>query len=326
MSNYTISKFYSFSDFKQKVGSNNHLLITCLIGIHKVNDEDRKLEKVNHPYSWNPKDISVSIYRSDELVRKACLVWTVDCLDSLMTDFINDFYGDNQAEFDGLIRQNKFYDTQRIYTFDDIRKSVSLKFLVISALLKGEKSLNSFREKHDLRVSNDGQKYFPKIELIVAACDFSIQWRNNLVHSSANNDVLSDSERVLKKYKKILESDIYCSLECERLKKDFSEKITPSFKEIAFMIRSLIDFGFCLNAYWIEKVNQGNILTRVLNKLFKDKKFYSCWNRIKGQCTERKKKYLITTLKQHGIHLKDTEARQTSDLDKILEEFVSDNS
>lgn len=322
MNNYKITKFYSFSDFKRKVGSNNHLLITALIGIHKVNKDDRKLEEANHPFSWNPEDITASINRTDEFARKASLVWIVDCFDSLLSDFVCDFYRDNTTELNELIKESGLKDLQRDYSYNEFQRSVYLKFIAISTLLKKETNLDSFRQKNDSRLSSSGQIYFPNIELIVAACDFAIQWRNNLVHFSANNDASNDSKRILKKFRDILGSKEYCSLDAERFKKDFSNNQIPSFKETAFMIRSLIDYGFCINAYWIEKVDREKVLTNTLDELFKDDKFCLFWKKMKARCADRKKKYLITSIKQRGIHLEKIEADQTSDLNKIIEDYA----
>lgn len=78
---------------------------------------------------------------------------------------------------------------------------------------------------------------------MIAAVDLAIQWRNNLVHNGISNPISQNTVRVLKhKYKELLNTNEYGTLEVDKMLEDFKEN-KLSFKELAFLIRSIIDFG-----------------------------------------------------------------------------------
>ncbi|GKU30429.1 hypothetical protein [Clostridium folliculivorans] len=272
-----ITKYMAFSRFKEDVGNNNQMLITACIGLDKIDKDDVGKKQ---PSQWQPLDWKNSVERSRLFVIKAGLTWTIDCLDVLLKDFFSCFFDENDhfIKFDDgkIIRKcnDDKYDkiqnkNEKDLKYTEIYKSVYNKYRVIEDLfLEKESEIIEWRRQSDFRVGKkESEPYFPKLELIFALLDLAIQWRNHLVHGGADNRLKQNTTRILKKYEEILNSNTYGTLEIDLMLKHFRNRSTPSFKEVSVLIRNIIDFGFVVNAYWINCVNKDKYINKCLTEI-----------------------------------------------------------
>lgn len=321
---YIIDKYSAFKDFKKNVGNNNQYLITSIIGIEKLEEADTK-NKYFAP--WEPNDVKVAKDRAEIFVRKAGLTWCIDCLDVLLKDFFRSFYNEadvfiiNQKDYSvSHLGRKKELSDRNTASFETIYRSVYYKFAVICELLRKEKNLASWRKASDYRVGKKGKEpYFPDLELVIHSVDLAIQWRNNLVHNGINNSINRNTAKVLKcQYGDLLNSPEYGTLEVDRMLEDFKEN-TITFKELAVLIRSIIDFGFILNAYWIHAVNKQDYIRNKLLHL-NEKKIVESLGSLSD---DRKKNYIIMYLRTHSISLRKIEAENKSIEEEVIDEFLA---
>lgn len=274
-------KFHCFSRFKRNVGSNNQLLITACIGINKITGQDVKDNCF--PAKWNPKDLTQSVKRSRELVLKSGLVWTIDCFDELLLEFYDSIVNviinqkqENEPDEHKLLVDN-IGMSQRQY--ENIRRSVYLKFQKIREKVLVEKdNIIKWREQElkkntiELKDGDYAKKniYIPEIDLVFGLVELAINWRNNLVHYRATNPLSRDSRNILLKEEniKLLSSEVYGGCDINKMLDGFDKNSSPTFKEVAVMIRSIIDCGYVLNIYWLNKINIYDYTTKLLEKLF----------------------------------------------------------
>ena len=272
MKTFKLNKYKAFTRFKKNIGNNNQFIITALIGLKKISDEDKGKTKPAH---WNPIDAKKAVDQSEIFIKKAGLVWTIDSLDVLLQEFFEEFFDYN----DMFIKEDNIYKlaaqegySSESYRFYKINSSVYRRFSVISNfLLERKNEISEFRKISDYRNKKDNY-YLPDLELVIALVDLAIQWRNNLVHSNASNRLKPNTTRILIQNKSILAqcSNGYGGLDIDETIERFKEGKHPRFKEVASLIRNTIDFGYILNAYWINSVDKSRLLNVELNELFKN--------------------------------------------------------
>lgn len=325
-----ILKYPAFSKFKEDVGNNNQMLIAACIGIDKINGSDvGKTE----PAPWNPLDWEKSVDRSRMFIIKAGLTWTIDCLDVLLKDFFSYFFkGKEKFQID---KEEKSYET--------VYRSIYYKYRVIEeSFLDKESCISEWRKQVDYRIAKKGSvPFFPDLQLIFALLDLAIQWRNHLVHDGIDNALKQNTQRILHKYEAVLNSNTYGTLEVDRMLQRFydtdKDKRTPSFKEVSVLIRNVIDFGFVVNAYWINCVRRGEYVSKCLSeilpsdvdevqqykndKIIENKKveyFY----KIQTLTPDRMKASICMKLSNKGIVLQNTEESYISEEDKIINTYL----
>lgn len=191
------------TDAKKLLGDNNHLLITLLIGVEGVRTgQVTKSDKFN--VTWNPKDLESTARRSRRFARAAALAWAVDALDAYL----------------GALSNSKIYDLSVI--LPEINDQLTQRSVY--------KKLEAIEDALDLA---------PSVELSLS--HLAIQWRNNLIHSTAENE-LDTPHRVLIREK--LKSDekkpnSFGNIDGDRLLKDFNNDGHPTFKAVAAFIQSI---------------------------------------------------------------------------------------
>ena len=279
------------------------------------------------PAPWNPNDVEIAKDRAEIFVRKAGLAWCIDCLDVLLKDFFSTFYDDsdvfkgNNSDYSICYqgKKNEFPEEKYI-SYETVYRSVYYKFSAVCELLKKEDSLCVWRKSADYRVGKkNNPPYFPELELVIAAVDLAIQWRNNLVHNGISNPISQNTVRVLKhKYKELLNTNEYGTLEVDKMLEDFKEN-KLSFKELAFLIRSIIDFGFILNAYWINMVNKVEYINKLLLKLGTKNFIDSIYSLSK----DRRKNYVIMHLRTHSVSISKNKSNRISEEEKAIDTFLS---
>ena len=324
METYVIDKYPAFKNFKNNVGSINQYLITSIIGIRKIDNDDIGIKD---PAPWSPNNVDVAKNRAEIFVREAGLTWAIDCLDSLLKDFFDSFYNEtdvfkvNEKEYSVVCLESgiSVCEDENTKSFENIRRGVYYKFAVISRLLREESDLEGWRRAADYRIGKRGsQPFFPPLELVIAFVDMAIQWRNRLVHNGANNVLNQNTKRVIKhKYRDLLNTNEYGTLEVDKMFKDF-ELNTITFKELAVLIRSIIDFGYILNAYWINAIEKNEYIIKILDKWNKK----AIITKLKPLLPERRKSYVIMSLRSQKISLKKIEADMKSIEENAIEKYI----
>ena len=334
METYKIGKYSAFSTFKKNVGNNNQFLVTALIGINKIDESDKGKKD---PAPWSPCNIDSAKARSRDFVKKAGLTWTIDCLDELLKNFFKSFFSEKDTFYkldetfvvciektnnipSELKEKNKL-------SYEQVNRSVYWKFTVVSDFIKNKKDdLLNWRKAASYRIGKNGEEpFFPELELVFALIDLAIQWRNNLVHNGIDNPISMNTLRVLKKYKELLASNQYGTLDISIMLDSFKKHKVMSFKELSVMIRNAIDFGFILNAYWINEVNKSLILNRALSELLplggEDNNEY--FLKLHSLSPERQKGNIIMTLGQKGVFLEKVDGKEKSEEEIIIDHYLS---
>ena len=67
--------------FKKSLGQANHFLITALVGLDYIRNNNVKCPE-DFSTSWNPKNKSFSVDRSRQYILNSSMAWAVDCLDA----------------------------------------------------------------------------------------------------------------------------------------------------------------------------------------------------------------------------------------------------
>ena len=96
-----------------------------------------------------------------------------------------------------------------------------------------------------------------------------------------------------------------------------------SFKELSVMIRNIIDFGFILNAYWVNEANKSLILQRALSDILTLDEHNEFLSKIYSLSPDRRKGKIIMTLAQNGIVLEKVNDKEKSEEEIIIDNYLS---
>lgn len=351
-----LNKYNAFKKFKKSIGHVNQYLITALIGIEKLDTSDIKNQANSHCFAtWNPQNIENTKRETKSYILKSTLSWGVSCLDELLLDFFSCFFdkedkygkiGDykvvcrrktfDENEFDTKMKDCVEVDDKKskkdngYISYETIARSVYYKFTLVSSLLKCEIDLDNLRQSSENRNSKGDNRYLPDINLIFAILDLTIQWRNNLIHND-DNILNQRTQQVISHYQKILESNEYGCLDSKKMIERFKENKVPTFKEIAVMIRNLIDFGFVLNAYWVKYADKDKIINEKLKMLIpmsRDEKNYEgkskkLYDKLHNVEKSKRKKIVVNAAIQEGLYLEKIDSDKQSNEDIVIEKILS---
>ncbi|PKM60669.1 MAG: hypothetical protein CVU99_06995 [Firmicutes bacterium HGW-Firmicutes-4] len=226
--------------------------------------------------SWNPKDKVASTNRSREFSIKSALSWTVDNLD---------MYFRMSYEEPKLINNISLQKD-----IDKNNQSVYHSFL-------------SFGKAYEFDQINS------------SIVDLMICWRNRLVHYKAENKPLAEVINLLKRDRnKIMERhngmDILLTLE------RFEKKQTPTFKEIASMIKAMIEYVYQLDKQLIEDIDLLAYSDIIIIKYIRenvDKRLQNIYKKPE----KSREKVIWNILSEYGLK---------EDMDINLKNFVLDLS
>ena len=73
--------------FKDSMGQANHFLITALIGLEYINNNEVSCPE-SFSTSWNPKNKKSSVERTRLYILKSSLSWAIDCLDTYLLIYL----------------------------------------------------------------------------------------------------------------------------------------------------------------------------------------------------------------------------------------------
>lgn len=209
--------------------------------------------------AWNPHDVENSAGRSRVFAIKSSLAWAVDCLDMY---------------FLLCNKKPKLLNDELSRTFDGTGHSVYNKYKAIISCYEMD-------------------------EIEKACIDLLICWRNRTTHYFAENNISEETRKVL--LNKICYDDNAkkCHLDEVQMLSSFDKGETPSFKEVAFLIRKTILFVTHLDEKLLNSIDTLDILDSMLCKELKDneKQFDSIFSKK----DDRRKKKMIEYIKNLGF-------------------------
>ncbi len=250
--------------FKQRIGQANHLLITTLIGLDGVKSKEFTLPE-EFRTSWNPKDIVRSAERSIRFVLDASLGWVVDNLDSYFIE---------------ANRKPSIIENEELRSgYDGAGRSVNSRFELF------------YREARE--VCNEIDKYAALVAL-------AIQWRNNIVHFGANNELNKEYKLILKENQAFYMNE-FRHLDVAEMLKSFELKDYPSFKEVTSMINAIHKFVELLDAFLLDSLNIERFKEEILEKHCSSHKLAR--RKINSLSEKRKEMYLMTMFRQYGFEV-----------------------
>ena len=152
--------------------------------------------------TWDPKSLEDSVARSRRFARNAALSWAIDALDAYL----------------GYLPKKPF-----AFTDDDLSKAFNSRsvYTRFNAVVK----FCNYRT-----------------DLPLSLIHLGIQWRNNLVHYHAENEL----DAIYKTFiSKIIAADIkerFRGLDPKKILENFEKNASPTLKEVAGIIQSILWF------------------------------------------------------------------------------------
>lgn len=185
--------------FKNSMGHTNHFLITALIGLDYIDNNENVECPLSFSTSWNPRDKKASIYRTRQYILNSSLAWAVDCLDSY---------------FSVCNQDPKLIDNiDLIKDLDKAGRSVNEKLISFS------RHITPIGE-----MANDFDIYKSIVGL-------AIQWRNNTIHSGGDNKLEQEHKDILLASTNRI-NELFCNLDIKQTLISFEEHKSPTFKEV----------------------------------------------------------------------------------------------
>lgn len=230
---FDISTSKARKTFKRLLGQANHYLITVLVGLDYIKENNVTLSE-EFKTSWNPKSRESSSIRSREFTIGATLSWTIDSLDAYLG------YCHRKPSL--------YQDKDLLEKAGAAGQSADKKFMVLSNHIKID-SIHDFN------------KYY-------ALTNLAFKWRNRLVHIFAENQITQDIRDILTN-----NEDFYLNnfqgLEIKRLLKQFDNYNTPSFKEITSIVRGVHKFVELADGYLLSTIDKELHFVECLDFHFK---------------------------------------------------------
>lgn len=253
--------------FKMRIGQVNHFLITLLVGLDGVKKGSCVLPE-EFRTSWNPRDVIRSADRSTRFALDATLSWAIDNLDSYFVE---------AARKPSIIE-----DASLKSDYEGAERSVNKRF-------------NAFYKAVKRR---DGE--ITKYAALVA---LAIQWRNNLVHFGAENELGAEYDSFLRS-----NSDFYyqefCHLDVDQMLGSFLKKDGhPSFKEVTSMIRAIHKFVEKVDCCLLQSLNEQRFMSDLLDRHYSEYKKTKI--KINTFTKDRRDSFYLTILRQYGFGVKD---------------------
>jgi hypothetical protein len=187
--------------FKDALGNANHLLVTILVGLVAVEQSLITEAPPELRTAWNPRNAIASANRSRVMALEMALVRATDALDV----YIRLARRKPTLMNDQAVRQR----------IDGCGRSIFCKFNVIREIYLSAKPAS----------------------VMAALIEVMIVWRNRQVHSDDDNEVSTESWKILRENADWIKNE-FRGMEVNRLLSDFEKEGPPKFKEIASFIRA----------------------------------------------------------------------------------------
>ena len=215
--------------YKKQFGQQNHFLITSLIGLDLIEKYDVTCPE-SFSTSWNPKDKQRSARRSRDFQLNSFLSFAVDGIDMYISLI-------NRAP--RYIQDDRFSEM-----LSAAGRSVYHKVKNISDYL------------------NIDKKYTYLVLTLIS-------YRNNIIHSMAENCVEEKHEQVLLGNKEWIKEN-FRGLDIERLLSKLEEKKSPLFKEVASLINASHIFVEKIDSKIIEQIDESFYFKNLIRFLKSD--------------------------------------------------------
>ena len=247
--------------FKDSLGQANHFLITALIGLDYIDNNEVECPP-SFSTSWNPKNKQSSIDRTRQYILNSSLAWAVDCLDSYMS----------------ICNQDpKLIDNEDlIKDFEKAKRSVNEKFIALAGY-----------------VGN-----FNDFNIYASIVGLAIQWRNNTIHSGGDNKIDDEHRKTLLNSADRIK-ELFCNLDINETLDSFDSKQNPTFKEVTSIIRGIQRFVENVDSYLISKINIIEYACSILNHHCK--KYKISLESIMALSKERRNLKLANILKSYSF-------------------------
>lgn len=174
--------------------------------------------------TWNPKSIEESAVRSRRFARNSALSWAIDALDAYM----------------GFLRKKpfEFTDQQLIKVFSE------------RSIYKSIKEVTRFCNY--------------QTDLPLSIIHLGIQWRNNLVHYHADNELEPEFRKYLLEYDQAKVAERFRGLDGNFMVNNFDEKNSPTLKEVAAIIQCIHYAVLELDKILIQNVNLEDYIKQLI--------------------------------------------------------------
>lgn len=213
--------------FKDSMGQANHFLITALIGLDYIDNNDVECP-TSFSTSWNPKNKKSSIDRTRQYILNSSLAWAVDCLDSYMSMC-------NQVP--------KLIDNEDLTkSFEKANRSVNSKFIAIAEHVDS----------------------YDNFDIYTSIVGLAIQWRNNTTHSGGDNKIDEKHRKVLLNSAEIIK-ELFCNLDIKETLHNFDYRRNPTFKEVTSIIRGIQRFIENVDSCLISRIDVTEYACSILN-------------------------------------------------------------
>lgn len=116
----------------------------------------------------------------------------------------------------------------------------------------------------------------------------------------------------------MLDSNEYGTLDIELMLSNYDKNEVMTLKEMTVLIRNIINYGFILNAYWLQCADKALIIERALRQI--DIASYRL--NSGGLSIARQKNSIIMYLKTKGITLEKVDAETISAEEKAINKFL----
>lgn len=187
-----------------------------------------------------------------------------------------------------------------------------------------------FDEIFKNQIDGEGKSVYKKANIVADFCgmndsieyamvDLMISWRNNLTHFDIDNKIRDASRNILLEKKDIIR-DAYRHLDVEEMLKSFYSKKILTFKETASLFRSLINFVYSSDAYFINNLDDVFYADRVLIHYISENPNVRIDN-IFSKDKVKKEHSLIEILKQYGFS-RDVESPPSEELDNFCSDVA----
>ena len=272
--------------FKDSMGQANHFLITALIGLEYINNNEVSCPE-SFSTSWNPKNKKSSVERTRLYILKSSLSWAIDCLDTYLSQC-------NQEP-------KLISDINLINDFNGKGRSVNGKFSTLIKYINPSENIEDFN-------------------IYKSLVGLAIQWRNNTMHSGGNNIIEDEYKKILlSSADKIKE--LFCGLDIEITLNSFDEKRCPTFKEVTSLIRGIQRFIEIIDICIITNIDIQNYACSIIDGHFRKHniKVSSMMSLPKEKCRSK----VVNILKAHSFsEVSTTEKSPKVEIDNIIEQWA----
>lgn len=250
---------------KKEIGHGNQFLITTIIGLNQVKKLGIEAKPAEFNVCWEPRSVEASANQSQSFIMKSAMVLVADNLDMYLRSLNT--------------KPKLIQDNELLKEMDENGNSVFHNFKSIC------KKFNLNNYKCDM------------VEILIC-------WRNRLVHFSANSDIDKVSKKRLKNNKEIIKNE-YHHLDIDRMLESFIGKKSPTFKEMASLIRAVLDFIYLIDEMLISRLDINTYADELLHNYIKTTK--NGFNNLFLKTTKRKETKIANILIESGFLKKEDE-------------------